>query len=184
MQSPRLLTSLQVGCWRRLGKEAVILSQGPATLWAFVHVCSCVSVHWSQNCFLLGFFFFSLWFLGPHLQYTEVPRLGVELELQLPAYTTDRAMRDSSCICDLHPSSWQCQILNPLSGARDGTCVLMHPRWAPYRELQRELPNDCFRLDCLSFEGRRLLISFQWYIPSRALSRLSINYMLLETCSG
>ena len=129
-------------------------------------------------------FFFSLWFLGPHLQYTEVPRLGVELELQLPAYTTARAMRDSSRICDLHPSSWQRQILNPLSGARDGTCVLMDPRWAPYREIQRELPNDCFPLDCLSFEGRRLLISFQWYIPSRALSRLSINYMLLETCSG
>ena len=30
-------------------------------------------------------------FLGPHLQYTEVPRLGVESELQLPAYTTGTA---------------------------------------------------------------------------------------------
>ena len=32
----------------------------------------------------LNFFFF----LGLHLQYMEVPRLGVKSELQLPAYTT------------------------------------------------------------------------------------------------
>ena len=30
-----------------------------------------------------------------------------------------------SCIWYLHRSSWQCQILNPLSEARGGTCVLM-----------------------------------------------------------
>ena len=37
------------------------------------------------------FFFF---FLGLHLQHMEVPRLGVKLELQLPAYTTATAMQD------------------------------------------------------------------------------------------
>ena len=30
----------------------------------------------------------------------EVPRLGVELELQLPAYTTATATRDLSHVCD------------------------------------------------------------------------------------
>ena len=39
-------------------------------------------------------------------------------ELQLPAYATATAMRDPSCICNLHHSSGQCQILNPLSEAR------------------------------------------------------------------
>ena len=29
-----------------------------------------------------------LLFLGPHPWHLEVPKLGVELELQLPAYTT------------------------------------------------------------------------------------------------
>ena len=59
-------------------------------------------------------------FLGPNLQHMEVPRLGIELELQLPAYTTDTdtAMQDPSCICDLHHSSQQRQIFNPLSEAR------------------------------------------------------------------
>ena len=37
-------------------------------------------------------FFFC--FLGLHLQHMEVPRLGVKLELQLPAYTTATAMQD------------------------------------------------------------------------------------------
>ena len=32
--------------------------------------------------------------LGLHLLHMEVPRLGVELELQLPAYTTATAMQD------------------------------------------------------------------------------------------
>ena len=35
----------------------------------------------------------------------EIPRLGVELELQLLAYTTVRATPDPSHICDLYHSS-------------------------------------------------------------------------------
>ena len=51
----------------------------------------------------------------------EVSRLGVEFELQLLAYTTAKAMRDPSSVCDLHHSLWQHQILNPLSESRDQT---------------------------------------------------------------
>ena len=65
--------------------------------------------------FLSFFFFFSR---HEHLWHMEVPRLGVMLELQLLAYTTATATQDLSRVCDLHHSSWQCQILNPLSGAR------------------------------------------------------------------
>ena len=54
-----------------------------------------------------------------------VPRLGVESELQWLAYTTARAMPDLSHICDLHRSSQQLRVLNPLSGARAHTHVLM-----------------------------------------------------------
>ena len=55
----------------------------------------------------------------------EVPSLGVQSEPQLLAYTTAIAIQDLSLICDLHHSSWQRWILNPLSKARDQTCVLM-----------------------------------------------------------
>ena len=66
----------------------------------------------------------------------EVPGLGVKLELQLPAYTTATATPDPSHIFDLHHSSRQCQILNPLSKARDQTrnlkdirFITTEPRW-------------------------------------------------------
>ena len=55
----------------------------------------------------------------------EFPRLGVKLELQLPAYAPATAMLNLSRICDLHCSLWQCQILNPLSKASDQTHILM-----------------------------------------------------------
>ena len=66
-------------------------------------------------------------FLGPYSQHMEVPRLGAELELQLLAYTTATAMPDPSRVFDLHNSSRQRWILNPLSKARDGTRNLMVP---------------------------------------------------------
>ena len=71
--------------------------------------------------YLFLFLFFC--FLGPHPWHMEVPRLGVKLKLQLPAFTM--AIRNLSCICDLHHSSWQHCIPDPLSEARDQTCVLM-----------------------------------------------------------
>ena len=55
----------------------------------------------------------------------EVSRLGVELELQLLAYTRATATPDLSHICKLHHSSRKCWILNPLSEARDQTQSLM-----------------------------------------------------------
>ena len=61
------------------------------------------------------------------LRHTEVPRLGGQLQLQLLAYTTVIATRDLSHICNLHHSSQQRQILNPLSKARDRTRNLMVP---------------------------------------------------------
>ena len=63
------------------------------------------------------FFFFYLCRAAPKAY--EVPRLGVESELQLPAYPTATATRDPSHVCHLHLSSWHHWILNPLSEARD-----------------------------------------------------------------
>ena len=70
-------------------------------------------------------FFFFLVFLGLYMQHMEVPRLGVKSELQLPTYNRATATPDLSHVCDLHHGSWQGQILNPLSEARDQTHVLM-----------------------------------------------------------
>ena len=45
--------------------------------------------------------------------------------LQLPAHTTATATSDLRHSYDLHHSSWQHRILNPLSEPRDQTCNLM-----------------------------------------------------------
>ena len=62
-------------------------------------------------------FFFSFSCLRATLWHVDVPRLGAESELQLPAHTT--AMPDPSHVCDIHHTSQQRYILNPLSEARD-----------------------------------------------------------------
>ena len=62
---------------------------------------------------IIGFF----WLFRPHPWHMEVPRLGVESELQLLTYTTATAKQNPSHVCDLHHSSQRRQILNPLSKA-------------------------------------------------------------------
>ena len=64
-------------------------------------------------------------FWGPHPWHMEVPRPVVQSGLQLPATAT--AMQDPSHVFDLHHSSRQRWILNPLSEARDRTHNLMAP---------------------------------------------------------
>ena len=106
-----------------------------------VHIWECIHFlggggnmhHWFHKqigqgfVFCLVFLFVCLFvcFLGPHPGHVEVPRLGVESELQLPAYATATPMPDPSCICSLHHSSWQPWILNPPSRAWGQTLVLV-----------------------------------------------------------
>ena len=92
-----------------------------------------------RKCF---FFFLFLGGGGLHLQHMEVTRLGVQSELQLPAYTTATATQDPSHICDLHHSSGQRQILNPLIEARDQTLNLMVPSRIHLQRATMGTPGD------------------------------------------
>ena len=62
----------------------------------------------------------------------EVPRLGIESELQLQAYTIATATLDPSCVCDLCCSLQQHWILNPLREARDRNHILLETSWILY----------------------------------------------------
>ena len=64
-------------------------------------------------------------FLGLHPPHMEVPGQGVELE----AHSTATATWNASQVCDLHHSSQQRQIFDPLGKARDRTRNLMVPSW-------------------------------------------------------
>ena len=108
---------------------------------------------------LIIWFVFVFVFLGPNPQHTELPRLGIESELQLLAYTTSTAMQASGCICGLlHCSLRQCQILNPLSEASDPPLVLMEPSCC---SLPLSHNGNSWNIDfcvcvCLSFLGLHL----------------------------
>ena len=87
----------------------------------------CCQAWWLTKFFFFLFFF--LLFLGPHL----LAHGNSQARGWIGAVAT--ATRDPSGICDLHHSSRQGQILNPLSEARNRTCILMdtslvHYLWA------------------------------------------------------
>ena len=89
--------------------------------------------------------------------YMEVPGLGVELELQLPAYTTATATPDWSHTCKLHCSLGQHWMLHLLSKARDPTHILTDTSWVlnPLNHSANATFN-VFALDDTYFEGRDL----------------------------
>ena len=78
-----------------------------------------ISIHHNSRVIFLRSYFILFYFLGLHRQHMEVPKLGVASELQLQAYTTAVTMPDLILIHDLFHILRQCQILNPLSEARD-----------------------------------------------------------------
>ena len=107
----------------------ILLSRtgSPALFWQIPTACEsdCCGQQGFLCAILLLFYFFTFLifgFLGPHLWHMEVPRLGVESEVQLPATAT----WDLNPVCDLYHSSQECQILNPLSKSRDQTRILMY----------------------------------------------------------
>ena len=81
---------------------------------------------------LQSLFLFLFFFLGPSPWHMEVPRLGDKAKLQLLASTKATTTQDPNLICDLYHSSWQCQIPNPMSGARDWTRIFMDTSRFPY----------------------------------------------------
>ena len=121
-----------------------------------------------------SFFFFVFFFLL--FSDSQLPRLGVESELRLLAYTTATATQDLGCVCSLHHShshtgsglvcslhhsSWQYQILNPLSEARDGTHNFMVPSRIRFRCTTTGTPRQpALRQECCEVVGFGVILHF------------------------
>ena len=123
----------------------------------------------------LQHFFFFLW---QHLQHIEIPRLGVESELQLLAYPTATATPIQTGI-DLPHSSQQRWILNPPREARDRTQVLLDTSWVRYRCATMGTPGTDFLFIKFSFPLSYFAFKMQGCILPKITSnclRGSINY--------
>ena len=77
------------------------------------HMCL-IKIH---RCFPAGeagiYYYYYLFFRAALMAYGSSQARG-QIEVWPPAFATTTATRDLSCICDLHHSSWQRRILNPL----------------------------------------------------------------------
>ena len=73
------------------------------------------------------FFFFCLLSFYGHTYGIWSSQARGLIRVIVPAYTIATATPAPRCICSLHHSPQQCQILNPLSKAGDWTCNLMVP---------------------------------------------------------
>ena len=112
------------------------------------------------------------WFLGPHLWHVEVPRLEVESERQVSAYSTATATQGPSHIGNPHHSSWKLQILNPPREARDWIHILMDSSQIRYHWATMGTPKISFngwmakQLWYIQYysaiKGNRLLIHIQY----------------------
>ena len=94
-----------------------------------------------KQMFKEALFFFCL-FLGPHPWHMEVPTRD-RIRPQLLAYATDTATWDPSQICELHHSSQQRQISDPLSEARDRILILMDTSQIHFRCATMGTPTSC-----------------------------------------
>ena len=96
--------------------------------WKVSHNLTASNKDFSCHPYFLFFLFFCLFAISwaAPTAYGGSQASGL-MELWLPAYTRATAMQDPSHVCDLHHSSRQRRILNPLSKGRDRTCNLMVP---------------------------------------------------------
>ena len=114
VQSLASLSGLRIqrGCklWCRLAASALIWPLAWEPLYAAgvalkVSILNKSYVKIFLKLYWILFIYFFVLFVVPHLQHVEVPRLGTELELWLPACDTAATTRDPSCICYLHHST-------------------------------------------------------------------------------
>ena len=104
-------------------------------------MCACEKIHcqvenpWLSYLWIL--FCFALLFRASPVAYGNSQARGRISYRGWPTPgVTATAMPGQIRVCNLHSSSQQHQILNPLSKARDGTCIFMDPsrihfHWAP-----------------------------------------------------
>ena len=103
--------------------------------------------------------------------------LGFESELQLPAHSTATAVPDLSCVCNQCCSSWQHHILNPLSEARDWTCILMDTSW-----FLNPVSHSRNSLTELFFTQIYKLVKLKLFCEYLYIS-LGVSYTSVDTCA-
>ena len=124
-------------------------------------------------------------FLGLEVRHIDVPRLGVRSELQLLTCATATAAQDLSDICNLHHSSPQRRILNPLMRTRGLTHIFMDTSHLHYRWATPGIPSLYFLKRLLSHSPHPLwfqVLLFEWTQLSLGRLWAAFTFWLVEIC--
>ena len=95
------------------------------------------------------------------------------------SYTIAMAMPDPSCMCDLHHSSWQHWIPDPLSMARNRTCILMDTSWICFHCATMETPLLLF---CLPLPVSIPICNFLVFSAQRSSFSSSNTGLVISFC--
>ena len=154
MQSPQAFwpyIKLQLNCWNNHLRQwplitlILLLTQLVYGLWIY----SCYN-----NEQIFFFFFFWLFRAAP-MAYGSSQARG---QIRAAAANLHDSHRNAS-ICNLHHSSWQCWILNPLRETRDWFCFLMDTSWVCYHWSKTGPPRNFFLILILN-QKKKLLTPF------------------------
>ena len=107
--------------WKLLNLSTLVWIPPYFDLYSFI--TRCLEVYFLFSFFLFSFFRAVLIAYGSSQARSQIGTVANGLH--------DSPINQSH-ICSLHHSSQQCWILNPLSKARDRTCVLMDTSWVCY----------------------------------------------------
>ena len=130
----------------------------------YITVCVCINVI-SYLLSLNYSFFFSLSFM--HLWYTEVPICGL--------YCNHSNTGSKNCVGNLNHSSWQHQILNPLSKTRDWTRILLGTSQVHYHWVMIGTPS-------LTYSSVLFIASHKFGLPMVLFSLTWIIYSVVQNC--
>ena len=93
------------------------------------------------------------------------------------SYATAIATPDLSCICNIHNTSGQHQILNPLITARDQTCILMDARQIHFLWTTMGTPTQWYIYIHSFFTSSSIMFYHKWLdIVPCAVQRALIAY--------
>ena len=127
--------------------------------------------------FVCLFTYLFIYFLGLYPQHMEVPRPGGKLELRLLASTRATATPDLSHVFNLHPSSRQHRILNPLSKARDWSHVFVDSSWIRFHCATTGMPTfTFFKVQLLCRTWHNIINSLYF---KKKKGQLTIRFMLV-----
>ena len=127
-------------CFHVFPTELCLCAVQPySTQRSITHKPVCIAWWWFQRGLVLSlswkvvFVCLFAFFGEKHLCHMKVPRIGVELELQLLAYPTPTAMLDPGQVCNLYTSALSnARSFNSLSKTSNQTCIFMDNSWFPF----------------------------------------------------